>query len=886
MEKLFKFYDDCGSFTSKSAIHLKSLYFPLGNEALFSSVSPDLHGDIKTGQDSFLMPPVSRIDLTLSRASRNFWIYIDKNKIWSASGVSKEAGQIKEDRVILDAGLLWHKITRENKRMGLRAEILSFVPASGEPVEIMQVKITNISRKKINFIPTAAIPLYARSATTIRDHRHVTSLLARITLNKFGVVVKPTLLFDEAGHECNNASYFVFAFDPLSNGPRYIYPTQEMFCGEEGDLEAPKSVLENLAPSEMPIQGKEPMAALGFGKKSLASQKSVSYIVVMGITERSDEIKSIINKFNSVKKVKESFSETKEAWIKKSRQITLASGERNFDDWFSWVAIQPVLRKIFGCSFLPDFDYGKGGRGWRDLWQDCLGLILSNPHSVRSLLINNFSGLRIDGSNATIITNKNGGFIADRNDIARVWMDHGIWPLLTLDLYINETGDYGILFEEAAYFCDRHIFRSNALNKNWNPRRGNYLKESSGRIYKGSIFEHLLLQNLTQFFNVGRHNHIRLEGADWNDGLDMAGREGESVAFTSMYAQNLKTLADLLIKSGQRNIPLIKELKLLLGKIDYDNPVEKVKMLKRYFQKVQSSVSGAKVTLNSAELAEDLKDKSEWISRHIRKTEWLREGFFNGYYDNKSRRVEGLRAGVMRMMFTSQVMPIMSAVASNVQVDMALAKVRKYLRDKKFGGYRLNTDFREEQLDLGRAFSFTYGEKENGAFFNHMTVMFAYALYKRNYAEDGWEVLNSIYNMAIDTGVSKIYPCLPEYFNSEGRGMYSYLTGSASWFVLTLLTQAFGVRGLAGDLLIEPKLSRGQFRNSAKLSLRRSFAGREIEVTFSNPKKLKAGRYGIIKASLNSQELSLEEYNFLIIPRKRILALSPDKVHKISIILG
>jgi len=41
------------------------------------------------------------------------------------------------------------------------------------------------------------------------------------------------------------------------------------------------------------------------------------------------------------------------------------------------VAIQPTLRKIFGCSFLPDFDYGKGGRGWRDLWQDCLGLILS-----------------------------------------------------------------------------------------------------------------------------------------------------------------------------------------------------------------------------------------------------------------------------------------------------------------------------------------------------------------------------------------------------------------------------------------------------------------------------------------------------------------------------
>ena len=105
MEKLFKFIDNRGTFTSKTAINLKSLYFPLGNESLFSSISPDLHGDIKSGQDSFLMPPVSRIDLALSKASRNFWIYINENKIWSAAGVSKNLGQLKDDKVTIDAGL-------------------------------------------------------------------------------------------------------------------------------------------------------------------------------------------------------------------------------------------------------------------------------------------------------------------------------------------------------------------------------------------------------------------------------------------------------------------------------------------------------------------------------------------------------------------------------------------------------------------------------------------------------------------------------------------------------------------------------------------------------------------------------------------------------------
>ena len=154
--KLWRFTDNLGSFESYSAHKTKGLYFPLTNENLMSSITPDLHGDIKTGQDSFLLTPVSRIDLCDSRSSRNFWVRIDKNNIWSCCGVSKDAKQIKEDKFKLQAGFIWHKVTRENKLIGLRAEILSFVPAGSEPVEIMQVKITNISKRKITFIPFAS----------------------------------------------------------------------------------------------------------------------------------------------------------------------------------------------------------------------------------------------------------------------------------------------------------------------------------------------------------------------------------------------------------------------------------------------------------------------------------------------------------------------------------------------------------------------------------------------------------------------------------------------------------------------------------------------------------------------------------------------------------
>ena len=785
--KLWRFIDNCGAFTSDAAHRIKALYFPLANEQIKSSITPDLHGDIKRDERSFLLEPVSRIDLVNSRSSRNFWIYINKNKVWSATGVSKDAKRISQDKFQLEAGLLWQKIKRENKKIGLRAEILSFVPASNEPAEIMLVTLTNISGRRISLIPTAAIPMYARAAHNIRDHRHVTSLLQRIILNRFGVISKPTLIFDEAGHRPNKTHYFVLGCGQNGNPPRHIYPTEDMFCGEAGDLEAPESVLNNALPKGDDIQGRDGMGALRFAPCALAPGKSFSYIVLMGITDEFSEIKRIFEKFNTLKKVGLAFEQTKDFWIKKSSQAGISTGNADFDNWMRWVSIQPTLRRIFGCSYLPDFDYGKGGRGWRDLWQDCLGLIHTGSEWVRETLIHNFSGVRIDGSNATIIGQKPGEFIADRNNISRVWMDHGVWPLLTLSFYLEDAGDYKILLNQTTYFRDPQIHRAHGFDRSWKPADGHILKTADGEIYRGTILEHLLVQTLVQFFNVGEHNHVRLEGADWNDGLDMAKERGESAAFSCMYALNLRLLAELIEKLNIPAVKLAAEIALLLKPINYNSVSAKRKVLQAYFLKAQPALSGRTVNINSLKIAQQLCAMSKWMTAHIRRREWLKEGFFNGYYDNRGQRVEGTKLGTMRMCLASQVFAIMSGVAEDWQIKKILESINKYLRDKKLGGYHLNTDFKSEQHNLGRAFSFVYGDKENGAYFNHMSVMLAYALLARGFTKEGEEVLRSIYRMAMDTKKSKIYPCLPEYFNLKGRGMYSYLTGSASWFMFCLL---------------------------------------------------------------------------------------------------
>lgn len=136
---------------------------------------------------------------------------------------------------------MWQKISRKSQKYGLQAEVTSFVTISGD-MEVEYVEITNISEKKVEIVPTGAIPVYGRSADNLRDHRHVTSLLHRIRTTDYGVEVTPVLSFDERGHQKNNTTYFVYGSDENGEKPESFYPTVEEFIGEGGTFLNPEAV--------------------------------------------------------------------------------------------------------------------------------------------------------------------------------------------------------------------------------------------------------------------------------------------------------------------------------------------------------------------------------------------------------------------------------------------------------------------------------------------------------------------------------------------------------------------------------------------------------------------------------------------------------------------
>ena len=801
---IYRFCDDKGTFVIEGPQRF-DLYFPLTDAkgSILSSISPGLCGDIKKDNDRFLTPPASILDLkTNPLCCRDFFIKTDNKTI--------RLSRSYKDR--LKAGLLYHKMV---KRIGvLSVEVLNFIPYD-LGVEVMWVKLTNTGKKQIGITPTSFIPLYGRSEKNLRDHRHVTSLLNRITLDKYGIILKPTMVFDEKGHSINRTNYFVLGFEGRSKPPKGQFPTLDSFLGES-DIFSPDAVEKQLKPFTKKadwMDGKEACAAFRFSKSRLGKNQGKDYFLIMGIEDDAKKIREIFSKLDSREKIKERLLRTRQYWQDHLAGVGFDFKDKDYNNWLIWVKFQPTLRRLFGCSFLPHFDYGKGGRGWRDLWQDGLSLLHTQPDKAKQIIMQGFKGVRLDGSNATIITS-DGRFIADRNRINRVWMDHGIWPFLTTRLYLDRSADVGLLLKEQTYFRDHQLRRARQIDKD-SSQKDFIQRAKDKKVYHGSILEHLLVQNLVQFFNVGIHNCVRLESADWNDGLDMASEHGESAAFSFMYGRNLNDICVFLeiLKEKRRSIFIFEELKMLLDRlnspVNYDSYKAKQKRLDLYFERIEN-FSGRKAEIKLDDLIIDLKAKSEHMLGWLSKKEWLKEGFFNGYYDNKAKRVEGSLAGSIRMLLQSQAFAIMSRAADKSQIRRDWISIKKHLRDKKSGGLRLNTDFKSVYVDLGRAFGFSYGDKENGAFFSHMNVMLANALYSRGFIKEGSEVLDSIYNMATDERAG-IPPVLPEYFNSQGKGLYLYLTGSASWYVYTLIEEVLGVKFANGDILFEPKLMPANF---------------------------------------------------------------------------
>ena len=165
-----------------------------------------------------------------------------------------------------------------------------------------------------------------------------------------------------------------------------------------------------------------------------------------------------------------------------------------------------------------------------------------------------------------------------------------------------------------------------------------------------------------------------------------------------------------------------------------------------------------------------------------------------------------------------------------------------------------------------------------------MAVMYANALYQQGFAAAGFKALDTLYRASADYKKSKIYPGIPEYFNNEGRGLYHYLTGAGSWYLLTVITEMFGIAGCVGDLRIAPKLVKAHFDKEGKASVDLPFAGRDLTIEIRNGSGKEFGEYTVGNAMLDQKEYE-PSGGAILIPAGDLAALGEGK-HVITVELN
>jgi cellobiose phosphorylase len=285
--------------------------------------------------------------------------------------------------------------------------------------------------------------------------------------------------------------------------------------------------------------------------------------------------------------------------------------------------------------------------------------------------------------------------------------------------------------------------------------------------------------------------------ADWNDGIDAAGKQlkGESVWLAQALVRSFKVLA---------------ELAELIGK--------------------------------KTKAAEFLK-KAKIMTERVNKVAWDGEWYTRGYTDygtvyGSKKNKEG------KIYLNTQSWAILAGMVDENKKKKIFKSVDKYL-DGKHGYALFYPAYSKYDHELGRITMFSEGTKENAAVFCHAATFMIAADLVSGRGNQAYKAMKKLMpNAQKDFSLYKTEPYTyseymvgPEHPYLYGEGAFTWITGTAGWTYMAGTEYLLGVKRDYEGLKIEPCLP----STWKKAKIRRPFRGAVYEVEILNPKGVESG---------------------------------------------
>ncbi|HXO74332.1 MAG TPA: protein ndvB, partial [Puia sp.] len=508
--------------------------------------------------------------------------------------------------------------------------------------------------------------------------------------------------------------------------------------------------------------GMDPCAALQI-KFDLLDSEEKEIIFQIGNGENSEAAFSLIRQFSDKSNVLKSLRDVRKYWKEILGTVQINTPDKALNLLGNgWLAYQTIACRLFARS---GFYQSGGAFGFRDQLQDVLALLSIRPALAREQLLLSASRQFAEGDVQHWWHPPEGRGVRTRCS------DDLLWLPFAVARYVSATGDTAILNEKTG-FLESRLLQAEEDSLYDLPVSGNL---------SGTLYEHCkrAIEHSLQF---GAHRLPLIGSGDWNDGMDRVGNKGRGESVWLAFF-----LYDVLLRFGR----------VARGYGDAG---------------FEASCKTAAADLQSA----------------IETSAWDGEWYLRAYFDdgsplgskvNEECRIDAIAQSWSVLSGAGEGAPTTSGgtwrPVEGSRVSVAMASLDKYLvkRDLKLIQL-LSPPFNAHQLNPGYIMGYVPGIRENGGQYTHAAVWTLMAFAAMGQREKVWELFSLIQplNHSSDPKSVAVYKVEPYVMaadvyasvSHEGRGGWTWYTGSAGWMYQFITGSLLGMELRQGRLYFKP----------------------------------------------------------------------------------